>query len=348
MHSFSMKDNNSHNKSDKRSTNVLSYSYQMKRTIGDNMNRTKSIIIIAISLVIVSTAAMIVVYPYLQEDDEKEYLSANDLWHSYTMDNDGTQDFKGYSVGDIIKLKGRIEEVEEIEYMLPIYNDSAPIKFEITNVSKSYIKVWMDGTGFAFNHSVRDKLEVGRVIIFDVKIVYCEHIFYTDFVRYNGEFVDLQIPLYLHETSKYVENLAKRKIEINPKINTADEKTTIIDISEIISYAFPAVPDEYSEYCPFRYIRIDLYENDIRKDQIIFDYPQLEYQTGKTNIVESEKGIFYANIIGPYHISQNDNITVFNLNKNGYTYRLDFVWLITYPEEGYDTERVIGSVSWEI
>lgn len=30
------------------------------------------------------------------------------------------------------------------------------------------------------------------------------------------------------------------------------------------------------------------------------------------------------------------------------TYRLDFVWNITYPEKGYDKPRILESITWEM
>ena len=343
-----MKDNNSHDKSDKRATKVPSYSYQMKRTIGDNMNRTKSIIIIAIVLIIVFTSVMIVVYPYLQEDDEKEYLSVDDLWD--TLDtNNGTRDFVGYSIGDIISIKGRIEKIEEIKYKEPIYNESAVLKYDITNNTKSYLNVWIDGNGFAFNYSMREKLVVGRELIFNVKIVYCDHIYNAENSFENGEEIDRQVPLRLCMASAHIECVAKRRVEIYPTINETDIQTTIIDISEIYYYFSTNFPNEYKVYCPLWYIKICLYQNDSKRDQIIFNYSLCDsYSQRLDNILKSENHYFYLNIFDSNTINQKDNITVFNDYGNISDYRMDFVWLITYPEVGYDVERVVGSISWEI
>ena len=282
-------------------------------------------------------------------DNKEDYVTLNYLFSDdeFEVKND-TCNFKSYDPGDVISIKGKVKEIEKRSFKIPIYNDSAPMKWDVTNNTYKYLGVMIDSYYFSMNLSSENEFSVGSTVIVKVKIEYYEHIPFLD-DNWKGEFVDAIYPCWLEIRSLYIGKISKQNVSINPEIYKISSEITELSISNISNIIDP---DWTTRRCERQYVRINLYRDDLRIDQIqnnnCYYLPrELWYYRGG-HVIDSEMGYFNITLRSYTDISSSDNLTIKKLNEDNSEYRLDFVWKITYPEKGYDKERVIGSLSWRM
>ena len=311
----------------------------------------KTIIVLSailICVVLLTGILMYYIFPN-KSSHENEYLTVKEFEDDFVFTTYRT--YIHYKAGDVVRIKDNVLKVEL--FTIPeIAINKTDVDFStFTDEYITFTNVtFSDNQTLIFKGDRSEQFKVGEIVTFELDIKEYDFIpYYTqdavppkdfDEVHYNEHYILLHYQL-LYKAMYEIYNITLQVEEINNTqclISFQTFNPAWLDIN----YQTGESHWEYSgNFCSSEDIKIILWEDGIKTDVLFPNNTNLQAERGIIRIIPQR--IFYQG-----ETWEGDEILINKSTSGIQNYILEIYWRHTYPEPGFEKERLIGSISWKM